>query len=557
MVGIFQVFSVSVLFWTIVSFLRFVFDTLHAFNRTWQDHGYIALLAMAGVGVGIAVVLFLLLLSEFELDTHLYARDMLSEIAFPALLEWLICVGVGSYIATRLHLYRPYLVASAVGFGSIAACITLIALTLGKSAFTSEVIFWLGGGSIVTLIMTFMSGYIADTVSAFEKKRIRRNSTVDERIRIRPHEVAIVIAAHNEELTIGSTIQSILAITTPEHIYVGSDGSNDKTVDVVSSLGCHADDIRPNRGKARAITYVLEKNKILSRYKAMFLLDADIAVNDTFYHYALPHFDDPHIVSVSGCLEAVWPRHCIPRWEFLVTAYRVRLWRVLQFLVRYGQTWVYTNVSPIIPGAASIYRTSVLKQIDIDAPGLVIEDFNMTFEVHHKRLGLIVFEPRARVYNQEPYSVHDFFKQVRRWYLGYFQTIRKHGLWPSSFCVSTYFLTLELLLSSFLFLLIPFLALELLLSNRDMALLDFVMWKFPISLLTLFIAAFVTDYIVTIGVALVEKKPLLLLYGLAFFLLRFIESAAFLMMLPRAFLWASDGKWVSPERKVYPFKRVL
>ena len=36
-------------------------------------------------------------------------------------------------------------------------------------------------------------------------------------------------------------------------------------------------------------------------------------------------------------------------------------------------------------------------------PGLVIEDFNMTFEVHRRKLGRIAFEPRVRV-GQMPVS---------------------------------------------------------------------------------------------------------------------------------------------------------
>ena len=43
-----------------------------------------------------------------------------------------------------------------------------------------------------------------------------------------------------------------------------------------------------------------------------------------------------------------------------------------------------------------MYRTRVLPEIDMNPPGLVIEDFNMTFEVYQKRLGKVGFTLRRR-----------------------------------------------------------------------------------------------------------------------------------------------------------------
>ena len=50
-----------------------------------------------------------------------------------------------------------------------------------------------------------------------------------------------------------------------------------------------------------------------------------------------------------------------------------------------------------------MYRTDALAQIDVTGAGLVIEDFNMTFEIHAKKLGRIEFHPSAAVaYTQDP-----------------------------------------------------------------------------------------------------------------------------------------------------------
>ena len=106
-----------------------------------------------------------------------------------------------------------------------------------------------------------------------------------------------------------------------------------------------------------------------------------------------------------------------------------------------------------------MYRASVLKHIDITAPGLVIEDFNMTFEVQRKRLGRVAYTPKARCSSEDPLTLNDYRKQVQRWYLGFWQTVRRHGVWPSLFWVSLGTLLVELLTISAFALALPVMAL--------------------------------------------------------------------------------------------------
>lgn len=551
MFGIFQLFSINVFFWTVVGALRFIFETIHAIWRVPRARTRPYFFIAAGAGLSMAAALFSLFLAELHF-TESVRQGASNAIAFPGMALWLLSVAFGSYIAARLFTRNPYVAAYAVSLGAIAAGISLVSFTeTGVLFFASQSIGVWVGWMFLTVCAGLLGGYSARGVNIFEDHQQKTRLAITPAAQIKPHEVAIVIAAHNEEVSIAKTIRSLLAITTPENIYVGSDGSKDRTVEIVRSFGCHADDIQPNRGKAGALTYVLEHNNILDRYKAVFFIDADITVDPDFYTYTLPAFHDPNVVAVSGYFEAIWPRHIVPRWELLVSAYRIRLWRVLQFLVRYGQTWRYLNVSPIIPGGGSIYRTSALKHITIHVPGLIIEDFNMTFEVHHKKLGLIVFEPRARLYDQEPYSIGDFIKQIKRWYLGYFQTMRHHGVWPSFFCFFTYFFTLELLVSSFLFLLFPFFLLELLIGHKEFLFINLGLWGYQITIFSLVLTVFVADYLITAAVAAIERKPILLIYGIAFFPLRYVEAVVFLSRIPVTFLGRSDGTWKSPERKTF------
>lgn len=554
MVGIFQLFGFSFIFWMTAGLLRFIFETLgklRAAPRT-QSRAHLTLAAFGGVGISAS--LFVLLFIGFGLDEALAAEVVLPAIAITTFILWATCTCAGAYLAARIYMHEPYTVAISVGLGTVAASLALLAFAQVTLGIAEEALWRQAAWALLTIGASLLGGHIANALNALERERSEVRSKLAEAARIKPKDVAVLIAAHNEELSIGTTVRSVLQFVKPEQVYVASDGSSDGTVDIVRSLKCTAINIQPNRGKAGALAHVLEKRKLLDSYKAIFLLDADMQVAPDFLARALPAFDDPRVAAVSGFFDTLWPRHFIPEWRLLVPAYRIRLWRVLQFLVRYGQTWQYFNASPIVPGGASIYRSSVLREIRIDAPGLIIEDFNMTFEMHHKNLGIGIFEPTARVLDQEPYSINDFVKQIKRWYLGYFQTIRLHGIWPSMFCFFTYFFTLEMIISALAFLVLPLFLLELVMSGRETLFIDIGFGGYSVTLFGVLLGIFVFDYLITVVVAMIERKPMLLFYGLFFFPVRFIEAAIFLYTIPVALFSTSDGKWVSPKRIAFESK---
>jgi biofilm PGA synthesis N-glycosyltransferase PgaC len=405
-------------------------------------------------------------------------------------------------------------------------------------------IFWLFIGCLRFIFETLQ-------LETLLRSRDKTRNAASQKSHIEPSDVAVLIAAHNEELTIESTIESVKHITSTEHIYVVSDGSSDRTVEAVKNLGCTVEDLQPNRGKANALVHMLGAHDLYNRYKAVMIMDADLTISPNYFDVMLKEFDDPKVAAAVSRAVPHWPNHRVPRWNMLVTAYRVQVWRLLQFCIRYGQTWKYMNVTPIIPGGSSIYRTSVLRQIEINTPNLIIEDFNMTFEVHHKKLGRISYCWNATIIDQEPYSIRDFTKQIFRWYLGFWQTVRLHGPWFSFFWSTMALFAVELGISSIIFMLLPlflvFTIINFLAPASPIAALSVMETTFY----SIFLALFAIEYIVTIFIAFLERRPLMLVYGLLFFPLRYIESAVFLYTLPRAFFGSSSGTWKSPKRISY------
>lgn len=207
-----------------------------------------------------------------------------------------------------------------------------------------------------------------------------------------------------------------------------------------------------------------------------------------------------------------------------------------------------------------MYRTRVLTQMDLNPPGLVIEDFNMTFEIHHRRLGKIAFEPSVFAVCQDPENLGDYLRQISRWWLGFWQTVRRHGLWPSGFCAALALGIVEVVLGSLVLLLI---AASLLLLAVDPVtsglavqwpwFAPFYEWLTPVlTPLNLLLFLFVPDYVLTVAVAVWLRRPSLLVYGLGFLCLRVVDATVTLRMLVRVWGTTSDGRWVSPTRRVTP-----
>ena len=221
--------------------------------------------------------------------------------------------------------------------------------------------------------------------------------------------------------------------------------------------------------------------------------------------------------------------------------------------MRYGQNWKYFNATFIIPGSPSIYRASALRHLEIDAPGLIIEDFNMTFEFQKKRLGRVAYDPRVFGVHHDPYTFRDYTKQIRRWNLGFWQTVRRNGIWPSFFWLSTGAFLAELLLYSLLVVSLPLILLWFLFTGFQpfpMPLGGSFTLTRELSFFDIIFGVFVVDYLMTVVAAAFEKKPILLLYGPAFFFLRYVDAAIYLYTIPLAFFGkSSSGRWASPVRR--------
>ncbi|GAA1782022.1 glycosyltransferase family 2 protein [Streptomonospora arabica] len=369
-------------------------------------------------------------------------------------------------------------------------------------------------------------------------------------------DLAVVIPAHNEEPVIDGAITSALRLFNRWDIYVVSDSSHDATADIAAETGVNVLELLTNRGKAGAIEAVIEEFELAENYAGVVILDADTELDSGYVEGARRQLGDPSVAAVAGFVVAEWKPKERTITGRTISAYRDRLYWLLQYLLRFGQTWRHTSTSFIVPGFASVYRTSALKSIDINPKGLVIEDFNMTFEVHHKRLGRISMRPDTKAYCQDPFTLGDYVKQVRRWTLGFWQTVRRHGVWPSLFWFALFFYILEVVVVSVLLLATAALGLFTLVPlatggavlDVDAYATGYAAVTSVLPLTTILIGLFVPDYILTCVLATVRRRPSYLVYGVFFLPMRLLDAYLTLRTVPQAWTTRSDGRWQSPTR---------
>lgn len=368
-------------------------------------------------------------------------------------------------------------------------------------------------------------------------------------------DVAVLIPAHNEELVIEASIEAIAALVPRCNVHVVSDGSTDRTAELARRCGVNVIETRTNVGKAGALEEAIDRFGLVERFGAVLLLDADTTIEPGYFDAALPYFADPKVVAVAGAVRTHWHVRGLSLIGKVLVCHRQRIYAISQRLLKFGQTWRFTNATHIVPGFASMYRTSVLPLIEMNPPGLVIEDFNMTFEVYQKRLGKVAFSLGAVAVTQDPDNLRDYVRQIKRWGLGLWQTVRRHPPRLSLFSAMLTMLLLELLTSSMFFLVLPLLVLVLAVPALYPAALAWpgvaavqstVAAKMSLQVLVLAVTG--ADLALTCLVALIERKLRFLALWIFFPFLRVLDAAVALYVFPKAWL-SSTGKWISPARR--------
>lgn len=230
--------------------------------------------------------------------------------------------------------------------------------------------------------------------------------------------LALLIAAHNEELVIENTINSaIKAGLSPQHIYIVDDNSIDNTSLIAKRLLGDSNVYRVRRsGKGLALTKGAKKFKLTSRYQWIHIADADGGFATNYFAEFRGKLRKKY-AAATGYIKSL-PGAGVS--EFRVYEYTIGLEIHRRFQA-------LSHTVPVIPGPTSCFRADVFKKLDF-ANKSFTEDFDVTLQLHRKKLGKIQYIPSAVAYTQDPKTIKDFSKQITRWYRGLMQSVERHKI---------------------------------------------------------------------------------------------------------------------------------
>ena len=237
--------------------------------------------------------------------------------------------------------------------------------------------------------------------------------------RIYRKKLSLLLPGHNEELIIQATIRSAIAAgQNKEDIFVVDDCSSDETRQkAIELLGKDQVLTVERSGKALAVYQAIKHFDIENRYLWLHVADSDSVFGEDYFKIYRRNLKGKKYAAAVGFVQSLRGN-----W---ISKYRAFSYTYGQHLIRRMQSWV--GMISVMPGPITCFRTDILKELDFAAESLT-EDFDITLQIHRKKLGKIKFIPGAVNYTQDPQTLADFCRQTARWQRGFFQGVVKYKL---------------------------------------------------------------------------------------------------------------------------------
>ena len=235
------------------------------------------------------------------------------------------------------------------------------------------------------------------------------------------HKFMAIIPAHNEEMVVGSLIESLKNQTYDKNlydIYVIADNCTDNTAKIAEEAGAivyrRFDSV--NKTKGFALNWFL-KQKIEENadYDAFFVFDADNIVDKNFITNMNKKLCEGEDV-VQGYRDIKNPTD-----NWITAGYALFYWTLHRFyhLARYN-----VGLSPLLNGTGFMVRFDVVKPQGWDTETLTEDiEFSLKRIIAGKKLG---WATDAIVYDEQPTSFKQSWSQRSRWTVGHIQCVNRY-----------------------------------------------------------------------------------------------------------------------------------
>ena len=237
-------------------------------------------------------------------------------------------------------------------------------------------------------------------------------------------DIAVVIAAYNEENVIEKKIQSVLATSYPLDklvIYVGSDASTDRTNEIVANFATQYPNVRlkifqGRTGKAGIINSIIEQCK----EELLILTDANVFFTPSTIPNLVRHFSEKETHQVCANILKISDRN-----ENIQALEKGYLLVENQIKLRESASWGLVMGAE---GGCYAIRRQAYTPIP---PNFFMDDFFVTMSVI-KNKGRVIFDAEAICYEDLPTESAEEFKRKIRISIGNFQNLVafKKLLWP-------------------------------------------------------------------------------------------------------------------------------
>jgi len=228
------------------------------------------------------------------------------------------------------------------------------------------------------------------------------------------NKLALLIAAHNEEVVIGSLIESMLKLDYPKDMYdifVIADNCTDDTAKIAKGYGVNVCErfAEDKKGKGYALEWMFAKLFNMDKqYDAVAIFDADNLVHKDFLKEINSKLQDGYKV-VQGYIDSKNPED-----SWIAAAYSIAFWTQNRMFQLARANVGFSNQ---IGGTGFAVETNTLKKLGWGATCLT-EDLEFTCKLilNGEKVG---WAHDAIIYDEKPLKLAQSWNQRKRWMQGF------------------------------------------------------------------------------------------------------------------------------------------
>jgi biofilm PGA synthesis N-glycosyltransferase PgaC len=278
-----------------------------------------------------------------------------------------------------------------------------------------------GASTFMGLLEMLLGSLLLVTLSRLSRRggAKARRTAADDAEAVGKRAACILISSRNGGAQLASTV-GFVRNQCP--VFVVSDGSTDDTAALAQDAGAEVLELVENVGKPAAIAQALRHFQIEERFETVAVIDDDTRLAPDFVRECLRRMTAGVSIVVGKTMSDWTPA---VRWNPWVAARAFGYWKY-QLFIRRGQSAL--NVMNCISGSNSLYRTALLAQVASERTPYIVDDTFWTLETHRRRLGRIIYAPRAVAWVQDPTTIRDWYRQNLRWLWGTMQGIVGHKI---------------------------------------------------------------------------------------------------------------------------------